>query len=658
MHIILGIDTGGTYTDGVVIEADTRKILKKAKARTTPHDLTIGIKECIDNLAYDDLASISMVALSTTLATNAIVEGKGCEVGVVLIGREPKEKLPVSNYAVVGGGHNPAGMPYEPLDEEALIKALDKFKGKVSAIAISGFFSVMNPEHELRAKEIARERLNLPVVCGHQLSTALGLPERTVTAALNARLLPIIADWIRAIKSVLDNSEIKAPIMIVKSDGSLMDIAAALEKPIETILTGPAASIVGACALSGKSDAIILDMGGTTTDIAMIRNYKPKLNDEGAVVGGWLTRVRAAEIYTYGLGGDSYIRATAEKITVGPERVLPLCFAAEQHPHLIKELSAPNLMVGMYADYQKTDCFMLVKKIDDEAKSKFRAEERMILDIIQDRPHSLDCIAKRANASPYILDYYLTRRLIESGIIVRISITPTDILHVLGEYTLWSRAAAELGVALLASQMGISPAEFVKAAEEQVVKDISIALLQSLVGMQGEQFSIKDNMKNIFVKRMFEAGSNEFFGCQATISTPVVGVGAPVKAWLPKACDRLKMVIDIPDHADVANALGAATANIIETVDAIIKPMWGMAGFGVHLPWEFKVFDILEEAVTYATEAAQEWARNQLLKSGAEEPKVSVSRYDNIAYCNYGVDFYIETLVQVVAVGKPNLELI
>lgn len=655
MNIILGIDTGGTYTDGVIIEANTRNILKKAKARTTPADLTIGIKECIDNLAYDQLSAISMVALSTTLATNAIVEGKGCEVGIILIGKEPKERLPVSNYFVVGGGHNPAGTPYEPLDEEALIKALDKFKGKVSAIAISGFFSVMNPEHELRAKEIAQERLNLPVVCGHQLSSALGFPERTVTAALNARLLPIIADWIKSIQTVMNNKAIKAPIMIVKSDGSLMDIAAALEKPIETILTGPAASIVGACALSGKSDAIILDMGGTTTDIAMIRNYKPKLNDEGAIVGGWLTRVRAAEIYTYGLGGDSYIRATTEKITVGPERVLPLCFAAKEHPHLIGELKAPNLMLGMYANYQKADCFMLIKNIDEETKSQFRPEEQRILDIIADQPHCLYAIASLANVAPYILDYYLTRRLIESGIVCRISITPTDILHVLGEYTLWSREASELGVTLLASQMGISPEELVKKAEEQIVKDISIDLLQSLVGMQGEHFSIKDNMNNIFVKRMLEIGSNEFFECNISISTPVVGVGAPVKAWLPKAGDRLKMVIDIPDHADVANAFGAATANIVEIVDVIIKPIWGGAGFGVHLPWELKVFDILEEAVTYATDAAQDWARNQLLKSGAQEPKVSASRKDIIAYCNYGVDFYVETEVQVVAVGNPKL---
>lgn len=156
MRMVLGIDTGGTYTDGVIIESGSEKILRKAKARTTRDDLTIGIKECIDNLQFEQLDQISLVALSTTLATNAIVEGQGCEVGVIMIGGEPLDKLPVAHYAVIGGGHDPGGLPYKPLDEERLLQALAGFAGKVAAIAISGFCSVRNPEHELRAKEIVK----------------------------------------------------------------------------------------------------------------------------------------------------------------------------------------------------------------------------------------------------------------------------------------------------------------------------------------------------------------------------------------------------------------------------------------------------------------------------------------------------------------------
>ncbi|SDF82639.1 hydantoinase/oxoprolinase N-terminal domain-containing protein, partial [Sporomusa acidovorans] len=255
MRIVLGIDTGGTYTDGVIVELGTGVILKKAKARTTRTDLAIGIKNCIENLAYDNYEEISMVALSTTLATNAVVEGKGSEVGVIIIGNQLIEKLPGGHCVVINGGHDTGGMAYEQLDEETLVQAFKGFRNKVSAIAISGFCSVRNPEHELRAKELAQMHLNLPVVCAHQLATSLGFYQRTVTAYLNAKLLPIITEWIDLIKMVLGSFGINAQIMIVKSDGSLTDIKAAMEKPIETILTGPAASIVGACNLSGKNDA-------------------------------------------------------------------------------------------------------------------------------------------------------------------------------------------------------------------------------------------------------------------------------------------------------------------------------------------------------------------------------------------------------------------
>lgn len=253
---VLGIDTGGTYTDGVIIDLHSRKILKKAKARTTHEDLTLGIQECIKKLEFPSLSQINVVALSTTLATNAVVEDKGCEVGLIMIGENPPDQLPAQQYIVVDGGHNGAGLPVKPLDEDGIIKAAVAFTGKVRAVAISSYFSVRNPEHELQAKEIVQKYLRLPIVCAHQLTTSLGFPDRTVTAVLNARLLPIIGDWLESIQVVLLQNNINAPLMIVRSDGSLTSIAGALEKPIETLLTGPAASIIGACNLSQKSDAI------------------------------------------------------------------------------------------------------------------------------------------------------------------------------------------------------------------------------------------------------------------------------------------------------------------------------------------------------------------------------------------------------------------
>lgn len=655
MRMVLGIDTGGTYTDGVIIEADSKKILRKAKVRTTREDLTIGIKECINSLKFDHLEQISLVALSTTLATNAIVEGQGCEVGLIMIGEEPLDKLPVTHYAVISGGHDPSGLPYKPLDEDRLLQALAGFKGKVAAIAISGFCSVRNPEHELRVKEIVQTHLGVPVVCGHQLTTTLGFYQRTVTAVLNAKLLPIITEWIGVIEQALVSQGVKAPLMIVKSDGSLMSATAAREKPVETILTGPAASIVGACALSGQSDAVILDMGGTTTDIAMIKNCSPKINREGAVVGGWRTRVKAAEIYTYGLGGDSYIQVKSKKMTIGPERVLPLCYAAHKYPHLEEELSSVKLIAEIHAAYQKTDCLMLVKNTKHETGRLLAPEDQELITVIQNQPHSIYYIAKRLETDPWYVNYIATR-LIKDGLITRISLTPTDIMHILREYTLWSRAAAELGVSLLADQLSIYPEEFIARAVDLITGDLAIAIVQSLVEMQGSSFNITENRNNIFVQRAFDTQANDYFTCSVHIPAPVVAIGAPVKGWLPKVGELLNMDLQIPEHAEVANAFGAAVAKIIERVEVVIKPVPYGNGFSVHLPWEYRTFAELESAVEYATNSARNWVCSHLIAAGSNNPEVNIERKDIVAACNHGDQFFVETMLKVIGVGNPNLD--
>ncbi|CEO90561.1 hydantoinase/oxoprolinase N-terminal domain-containing protein [Syntrophaceticus schinkii] len=200
MSLVLGIDTGGTYTDGVVVELKNREILNKAKALTTREDLSIGIRNCINNLKFEGLKDISAVSLSTTLATNAIVEGRGCEVGLLMLGHEPIGTLPVEHFTVLPGGHDIKGQEREELDLEKTRQAIIDLKGKVDAVAISGYLSVRNPEHELIVMKMVHEMIDLPVVCAHQLTTSLGFKERTVTAVLNAKLIPIIDELLESVK--------------------------------------------------------------------------------------------------------------------------------------------------------------------------------------------------------------------------------------------------------------------------------------------------------------------------------------------------------------------------------------------------------------------------------------------------------------------------
>ncbi|MFR0924703.1 MAG: glutamate mutase L [Butyricicoccaceae bacterium] len=271
MPVILGIDTGGTYTDSVIVDAVSRQVLCKAKAFTTRQDLLCGIAQSLDRMHYAHPDEIVMVCLSTTLATNAVVEGQSGRVGALLLGRDAAGSLPAVQVRRLRGTLDIKGRILEDISPEEIIAAANAFRGQVDAVAISGFASVRNPVHEARVRQIIQQELDVPVVCAHELSSALGFQERTVTAVLNAALIPNIRALIDSTDLALAQRKIHAPIMIVKGDGSLMRAEYARSRPIETVLSGPAASIVGGLFLSGVSDALLLDMGGTTTDLAEVK---------------------------------------------------------------------------------------------------------------------------------------------------------------------------------------------------------------------------------------------------------------------------------------------------------------------------------------------------------------------------------------------------
>lgn len=328
--LILGMDTGGTYTDGVILNRDTKQVLCRAKALTTPENLAIGIENCIQKLPFSCWHEIEQVSLSTTLATNAIVEGNGCRVGLIVLGKRPQGRIPAEICVELDARVDIRGGIRERLDAAELDAALLSLRGRCDAVAVSGYASVRNPAHELQTAQRVREALGLPVVCGHELTAALGFYERTVTAVLNARLIPIIHRLIRAVKQVIAQRGIRAPVLVMRGDGSLMRADYAAERPVETILSGPAASVMGARFLSGRNDCLVVDMGGTTTDIACLKNGECEVSDEGAQLAGWRTKVRALKICTFGLGGDSAIHFQLDgTILVGPQRVIPICRAQD-----------------------------------------------------------------------------------------------------------------------------------------------------------------------------------------------------------------------------------------------------------------------------------------------------------------------------------------
>ncbi|MHB1406276.1 MAG: hydantoinase/oxoprolinase family protein [Desulfitobacteriaceae bacterium] len=646
--LTLGIDTGGTYTDGVLLDPVSGEIIGKSKAFTTREDLSIGIRECINNLGLAHFNEIRLVALSTTLATNAIVEGRGCRVGLVLIGHEEIGNVPAHITAVVPGGHDVQGQEQAELDLHALAVALEGMKDKVDTVAVSGYLSIRNPEHELAARKAVQDILGLPVVCAHQLTSELGFQERTVTACLNARLLPIIAELLEAVKNVLREKGIKAPLMVVKGDGSLMSEEMTREKPIETILSGPAASIVGATFLTGSDKALVLDMGGTTTDIAILEQGRPRIKAEGASVGGWRTRVEAADISTFGLGGDSYLKVSLDQVlTVGPKRVWPLAAIAHRFPHLSDELSIADAGREIM-DGQPTDCWMLLKA--PRERGDWTASEWAVIESLKNGPHNILALAEGLKTDPNLLPL---RQLENSQILGRISFTPTDVLHALDRFIPWNKSAAIAGARILARRMGMELQEFLELALEKIEGSLALAILQSLVNYEGINLDLAhDRGAGVFVKRFLKADAQSGFKVQLKVELTVVAIGAPVKAYLPAVGESLHTEVLIPPFAEVANAVGAAVGQVVETMKLVVKP-GAKGGFVIHAPWEPENYALIEEAEARAIAKAEEVIRTQAERAGAVEPQVVVDKDRVTILTTRGDSVFIETRITVSAVGRP-----
>jgi N-methylhydantoinase A/oxoprolinase/acetone carboxylase beta subunit len=666
-NLALGIDTGGTFTDGVIFDLDQKTVEATTKVETTRHNLTLAINRCIDNLVKAlkekgreqlDISQVKMVSLSTTLATNAIVEGQGAEVGLIQIGFEPTAGLPTPYFAVIKGGCTIKGRIREEVDLAAAEEAILAIKDQVDAFAVSGYLSIRNPVQEIEVGELIHRLTGYPVVAAHQLSTDLGMQERTVTAVLNARLMPLITDLMNSVKEGMARLEIEAPLMVVRGDGSLISEMKAREKPIETILSGPAASIIGALTLTGVQEGIVIDMGGTTTDVAVLSNGRPALNMEGAEVGGWLTRVKAARITTIGLGGDSLIQVSRNAVlTVGPQRVFPLSWIATQYPYLNNELESIEPI-----DYASIDTHpaMILTYIRDPLNIKLTATEQQIIELIREGPHTLHHISRKLQKEIDLLPW---QRLVNTASVHRASLTPTDILHVNGQMALWNRRAAELGAIMLAARYRVTTEQFVEMVMEEILYKLAALTFDRLLAEENLPFNFSTENSGRYVIKKILKGLDLQQNLQIIFSSklrhPLVAVGAPVEAYFPALADRLQAKLYLPRYAEVANAVGTVSGKAVERVTILVKPGEG-GGFIVHTPRERLTFMIFEEAIEFACREGQKLVHDQALESGAVNIETLVDRQDRYSTLTASADkenpdqrIFIESTIEVSAVGQP-----
>ena len=660
--LYLGIDTGGTYTDAV-LWADDDGIIAKAKSLTTRHDLAIGIAGAVDAVlsrAAIQPTDIKLVSISTTLATNALVEGQGGRVALIMVGfnrqdlsRDGLAKTLGSDPVIFcPGGHDVHGNPTELVldDLEAVLPAL---ADTVSGVAIAAYFAVRNPEHEIRIRDIVRDRTGLPVTCSHELTSKLGGPRRALTTLLNARLISMIGRLIDATEGFLNKRGITAPLMVVRGDGALVTAEFARTRPIETILSGPAASLVGARHMTGRDDAVVTDIGGTTTDIGILDGGRLRLDPEGAVMGGMRTMVEAIAIRTFGLGGDSEVRldehALRPTILLGPRRLVPLALAAMKHGDVIqKNLKRQRLSPTI----NRLDGRFAVRVgVPERLASGLTATQERLFRALSDIPIALDTLLT-STSQIATLD-----RLVARGLVQIIGFTPSDAAHALGRQRNWDSAAACLGAELFARKRDAQgnhvtedAASFAQKVLDTVTRRSAEAVFETVFAEDG--LDGRASVAHPIVQRA--VGRHRGIArLSITLDRPVIGLGASASLHYAELPGLVGAECLVYENADVANALGAVVGQVRMSATArVSQPEPGL--FRVNSGETLNDYDCEVEAMEAAEIHIRRLSVDLAERAGADQPRIEIINDIDVAEID-GERSFIEARLLATATGRPRI---
>ncbi len=777
MKIGLGIDTGGTCTDAVLFDFEENMVLATAKAITTKEDLSIGILNAIDSLPASYLPEIVRVALSTTLATNAVVENKGGRAKLLMMnayrkvvsdagkhyGLPPMEdirfldaELPEkqdtgtesvgseeSGLATESVGSEESGLATESVgsDEPGLAiesvgsdepGSLNELPGEECIISVPNDWKVFFEENsdwvrdadamgiveldaslngailEKTAKAYLEATYAIPAIGGFELFSEPNVLQRGAGTLLNARLMPVIGDFLSSVKQALVQRGIQAPVVIVRSDGTLMSETFTGVRPVETLLCGPAASVMGGLSLSGAPDSLIVDMGGTTTDMAIVRNGVPLKAEDGIRIGKWKTYVKGVYIDTFGLGGDSAIRHTQHgQLHLDTSRIMPLSMLADKWPNVVGKLE--KLLATKYRHTLPLhEFYVLVRDIgrQPDAASRYTEREIAFCDALRNGPLIWMEAAEAIGLDMYNLNM---TRLEREGVVMRCGLTPTDLMHVRGEFTRYNREAAMLGLRFVAACTELEPTELVDRIYDRIKKTLYIHLVRLLLEETDPHYrkhGLGIGLERViaaqwdaFSQKSVQRGKTEFqvrhddsdtvpseippanpltewqkvkskkevppaFGLlDIDIRTPavLVAIGAPTHIFLPDVARALGTTCMLPEHAGVANALGAVIAHISAEVRVEIRLEGGPGGFAGYRVRGFEGGRLIEnrdEAVAFARADAEAQARAEALRRGAVgELTVTSGVVTQAAEARGGARIELGITVTATAVGGSDIVL-
>ncbi len=656
---LIGIDTGGTYTDAAIIDQANHRVIASAKALTTKGNLAVGVTEALA-LAAKQLGSdfkaerVKLVSISTTLATNAVVEGHGSAVGVILIGFDSgmvertqiAKSFPGIQIVQISGGHDHNGEEVHSLDEAALLHAAHDMAASVSAFAIASSFSGRNPSHEERARVLVSQATQKPTTVSTELSTALDAPRRALTAVLNARLISRVTQLVAAMRHAMHEKGIACPLMIVKGDGSLAHAEIVASKPIETVLSGPAASLVGARWLSGLDNFIMSDMGGTTTDIGILTDGRPQVAENGAEIAGWRTMVKAIDVKTIGLGGDSEVQLEYNgALRIGPQRAVPISLLGQKFPQINASMEAELTDNDGGSMHGRFLCLPFGAAGPTDVAG-LTAREADIYSEIGVAPISLRKIATSSSAQRAIVS------LRKRGLIQFSGFTPSDAAHVLGLQSNWSAESAHLAAGLLTRFRDMkAPTEHRVQQFCQTVWDKTVAL--SARAVLNAAFR-KGHHSDVLVDAVCEGRPQQgFVKVSLAPSIPIVAVGGPVQVYYSEVARRLNCEVLFVPHFNVANAVGAAAGMVAHRVEINVEGD-GNGAFRVLGAGAVAVYSSVSLALEKATALASASALAAALEQGADNPRIVVSTQKHYLPDAQSDDGLLAAIITAEAVGKPS----
>lgn len=570
----IGIDTGGTFTDIVLFDLERRRIVRKGKTPTTHGDYAVCIGLAFRALALTDgeRAALRRVCLSTTLATNTVAENKVHPTGLVIEPgdvRVPPDLHP--HLAIVRSRIGFDAVEVTPVSEREVLEKTRTMADAVDSFAVSGYASTRNPAHEQRIAAILRRAYGKPVVLGSELTHQLNFMQRAQAAALNAGLLPVILEWLEAVKATLAGLGIACPLYVVKGDGSLMEDREALLRPVQTLFSGPAASLHGGQFLSGAQDAVVVDVGGTTTDIGWVRGGRGRLRPGGILINDRQIAVDGLDMATFGLAGDSRVRLGGPgRFQFENQRCLPFCRAAQRYPGF----SLAGLEEELSGEWHHGDPELIeLAGLDQYRIGKgmpvLSAAQMRIVEELQRGPRRLKTLREAAGEQHFTEEI---ADLIRKRVIVRIALTPTDLFCAAGHAPMFSQADARHALRLYARMLD-READTLHETLAGVLRRQATAVLAAYLC----DFNPPLEPGGIVMERLVdlllapEDGPDPTLALDPRHPIVLVGAGAPVLYGnLPQAMARRLVV---PADGDVANALGAITSSFLLRESVTAEPL-------------------------------------------------------------------------------------